>query len=97
MPACHQAILWSFTLATPPRLPATAEIKLTATRSLAIQPAGARQCEAGSHYFNIEGVKKGRYASYCVLIFELPKGGDQASDGEKLRVRQGRGHPSLFI
>jgi hypothetical protein len=83
----HAVILWSFALATIPGLPALAKIKATATRSLTVQPAGPRQGENGSRFFNVEGAKKERYASYGVLVFELPKGGDHAGDVEKLNLR----------
>jgi hypothetical protein len=83
----HPAILWFFALATTPGLPALAGIKATATRNLTVQPAGSRPGEVGSRYFNVEGVKKDRYASFGVLVFELPKGGDQAGDVDKLSLR----------
>jgi hypothetical protein len=83
----YQAILYFIALATTPGLPAQAEIKATATRSLTVQSAGPRQGEAGSRYFNVEGVKKESYASYGVLVFELPKGGDRAGDVEKMSLR----------
>jgi hypothetical protein len=65
-------------------LPALAGTEATATRSLTIQPAGPRQGEAGSRYFNEEGVKNDRYASFGVLVFRLPKG---EGDVEKLSLR----------
>jgi hypothetical protein len=66
----HQTILWFFALMTTPGLAAMAEIKATATRSHTVQAAGLRQGEAGSRYFNIGGVKKDRYASFGLLVFE---------------------------
>ncbi len=83
----HQAILWFFALATTPGFPAMAGIKATATKSLTVQPAGPRPGEAGSRYLNVEGVKKDRYASFGVLAFELPKGGEQAGDVRALSLR----------
>jgi hypothetical protein len=83
----HQAILWFLAMATSPSLPALAEIKATATRSRTVQPAGPRQGEAGSRYFNVEGVKKDRYASYGVLVFELPRGEGQVGEVGKMRLR----------
>jgi hypothetical protein len=83
----HPAILWFFALATTPGLPALAGIEATATRNLTVQPAGSRPGEVGSRYFTVEGVKKDRYASFGVLVFELPKGGDQAGDVDKLSLR----------
>jgi hypothetical protein len=59
----------------------------TATRSLTVRPAGPRPGEERSRYLNVEGVKKDRYASFGVLAFELPKGGDEAGDVEKLSLR----------
>jgi hypothetical protein len=82
-----QAIAWYFALMAAPGLTALAEIKATATRSLTVQPAGPRQGEAGSRYFNVEGVKKERYASYGVLVFEVPKGEDRAVAVETMRLR----------
>jgi hypothetical protein len=87
MLARHQAIFWLFALATTPGLPALAEIKATATRSLTVQPTGPRQGEAGSRYFNVEGVKKERYASFGVLVVEVPKAGDQAGDVKSMSLR----------
>jgi hypothetical protein len=80
-----------FALATIPALPVRAEIRATATRSLTVQPTGPRQGENGSRYFNVEGVKKDRYASFGVLVFGLPKGGDRAGEVERpsLRLVQG--------
>jgi hypothetical protein len=83
----YRAILWFFVLATIPGFPAMAGIQATATKSLIVQPAGPRPGEAGSRYLNVEGVKKDRYASFGVLVFELPKGGDQAGAVEKLSLR----------
>ena len=87
MLARYQATLWFFALATCPGLPALAEIKATATKSLTVQPAGPRQGEAGSRYFNVEGAKKERYASFGVLVFEVPKVGDKAADVKSLGLR----------
>jgi hypothetical protein len=81
------AIAWIFVLTLIPGSAAVAQVKATATRSLTVQPAGLRQGEAGSRYFNVEGARKERYASYGVLVFELPKGEDQAGDVEKLSLR----------
>jgi hypothetical protein len=83
----HRAILWFFALATTPGFPAMAGIKVTTTKSLTVQPAGPRPGEAGSRYLNVEGVKKDRYASFGVLAFELPKGGDQAGDVQAVSLR----------
>jgi hypothetical protein len=87
MRARHRGILCFFALATISALPAMAEVKATATKGLTVQPTGPRQGENGSRYFNVEGVKKERYASYGVLVFELPKGGDQAGEVEKISLR----------
>ena len=58
-----------------------------ATRGLTVRPTGPRQSEAGSRYYNVEGVMKDRYASFGVLVFELPKGGDRAGNVDKLSLR----------
>jgi hypothetical protein len=60
---------------------------MTATRSLTIQPAGSRTGAAESRYFNIEGKKNERYASFGVLVFELPKDDGQQGDVENLSIR----------
>jgi hypothetical protein len=83
----HQAILWFLALATMLGLPALAGVKVTATGSLTVQPAGPRQGEPGSRYFNVKGTKNDRYASFGVLVFELPKGGDQAGNVKSLNLR----------
>ncbi len=87
MQSRHQAILWFFALATTPSFPAIAGIQSTATKTLTVQPAGPRPGEAGSRYFNVEGVKKERYASFGVLAFEVPKGGEQAGNVQALSLR----------
>jgi hypothetical protein len=80
-------ILGIFVLATIQGFPALAEIMVTATRSLTVQPAGLQQGEVGSRYFNVEGSRNDRYASFGVLVFELPKGGGQAGDVKTMSLR----------
>ena len=46
---------------------------MTASKSLTIQPTGPRAGDAGSKYFNIQGKDSGKYASFGVLAFEMPK------------------------
>jgi hypothetical protein len=58
--------------------------EVTATRSLTIQPVGPHQGEAGSRYLNVEGARNDRYASFGVLVFQLPRG---EGDVEKLSLR----------
>jgi hypothetical protein len=53
--------------------PVMAGEEVTASNSLTIQPTGPRSGEAGSKYFNIEGKDNGKYASFGVLVFEIPK------------------------
>ena len=53
--------------------PAFAGTEVVATKSLTIQPNGPRQGDAGSKYFNIEGKDNEKYASFGVLVFEIPK------------------------
>jgi hypothetical protein len=84
MLARAHAILWFVAMVPSSDLPAQAGTEATATRSLTIQPAGPRQGEAGSRYFNVEGAKNDRYASFGVLVFRLPKG---EGDVEKLSLR----------
>ena len=54
-------------------LPAQAGEELTASKSLTVQPTGPRTGDAGSKYFNIKGKDSGKYASFGVLAFEMPK------------------------
>jgi hypothetical protein len=66
-------LLGSFTLAMLMVIPAKAGIEVTASKSLTIPPGGPRSGENGSKYFNIEGRDNKQYASFGVLIFEIPK------------------------
>lgn len=86
-PARRQTMILSFALVTMPGLPALAGVTVTAIRSLTVQPSGPRQGEAGSRYVNVEGSKNDKYASFGVLVFELPKGGDQAGDARAVSLR----------
>jgi hypothetical protein len=60
-------------LAMPATVPAQAGVQVTASKSLTIQPGGPRSGENGSKYFNVEGKDNNQYASFGVLIFEIPK------------------------
>ncbi len=60
-------------LATPAVSTAYAGVELTAAESRTIQPTGPRSGDAGSKYFNIEGKANDKYASFGVLVFEIPK------------------------
>jgi hypothetical protein len=79
-PAIFGFVAFSLSLGAP----ALAGTETTAARSLTIQPAGPRQGEAGSRHFNVEGAKNERYASFGLLVFQLPKG---EGDVEKLSLR----------
>jgi hypothetical protein len=46
---------------------------VTTSKTLTIQPGGPRSGENGSKYLNVEGKDNKQYASFGVLIFELPK------------------------
>jgi hypothetical protein len=48
-------------------------VEVTASQSLTIQPSGPRQGPGGGRYFNVEGKANNRYASFGVLVFDLPK------------------------
>jgi hypothetical protein len=85
--ARFQAILWFLAMAPATGPPAVAQVKTTATKSLTIQAGGPRLGETGTRYFNVEGVRKERYASFGVLILEVPKGASQAGDIEKMRLQ----------
>jgi hypothetical protein len=54
-------------------VPDRAGVEMTATKSLIIQSGGPREGDAGSKYLNVEGKGNEKYASFGVLIFELPK------------------------
>jgi hypothetical protein len=66
-------LLRCFCLAVVTVLPAQAAMEVTASKSLTIQPGGPRSGENGSKYFNIEGKDNKPYASFGVLIFDLPR------------------------
>src|SRR5262245_12668947 len=53
--------------------PARAETEVVASQALTIQTGGPRQGEAGKDYFNVEGKENDKFASFGVLVFELPK------------------------
>src|SRR5947209_3761602 len=80
----HRTLVWFVAMLGSWAIPARARTEATVTRSLTVQPAGPRQGEAGSRYFNVEGVKNERYASFGVLVFQLPKGEGHV---EKLSLR----------
>ena len=46
---------------------------VAASKCLTIQPNGPRQGDAGTKYFNIQGKDNGKFASFGVLVFEMPK------------------------
>ncbi len=54
-------------------VPAQAGVEMTATRSVTIQPGGPRPGDGGSKYLNVEGKDNEKYASFGLLVFELPK------------------------
>ena len=54
-------------------VPALAGEEVTASKSLTVQPTGPRSGDAGSKYYNVQGKDSGKYASFGVLVFELPK------------------------
>jgi hypothetical protein len=69
----HSILIAACSLATLIVTPAFAATEVVATKSLTIQPPGPRTADAGSKYFNIEGKDNEKYASFGVLIFEIPK------------------------
>jgi hypothetical protein len=85
--ARYQAMLGLVAFSLSLEAPALAGTEATATRSLTIQPAGPRQGEAGSRYFNVEGARNDRYASFGVLVFQLPRG-ERAVEKLSLRLVQ---------
>jgi hypothetical protein len=46
---------------------------VVASQSLTIQPKGPRFGDAGKKYFNVEGKDNEKFASFGVLVFDLPK------------------------
>jgi hypothetical protein len=54
-------------------VPACAGMEVIATRSLTVQPTGPRPGDAGSKYLNIEGKDNDKYASFGVLVFDIPE------------------------
>jgi hypothetical protein len=54
--------------------PARAGVEVIASKSLTIQPGGPRPGQEGTKYFNIEGKDNEKYASFGVLVFEIPGG-----------------------
>jgi hypothetical protein len=53
--------------------PTQAGEEVIASKSLTVQPSGPRSGDAGSKYFNIEGKDNEKYASFGVLVFDIPK------------------------
>ena len=53
--------------------PVRSSEEIVASKSLTVQPNGPRAGDGGSKYFNIQGKDKERYASFGVLVFEIPK------------------------
>jgi len=54
-------------------VPAQAGVEVAASRSLTIQPGGPRSGDAGSKYLNIEGKDNDKYASFGLVVFDIPK------------------------
>ncbi len=54
-------------------IPAKAGVEVTASKSLTVQPNGPRTGDSGKKYFNIEGKENDKYASFGVLVFDMPK------------------------
>lgn len=50
-----------------------AVVEVVASKSLTVQPTGPRSGDAGSKYLNIEGKDNEKYASFGVLVFDIPK------------------------
>jgi hypothetical protein len=53
--------------------PTLAGEEFVASKSLTVQSSGPRSGDAGSKYFNIEGKHNEQYASFGVLVFDLPQ------------------------
>jgi hypothetical protein len=63
----------SFCLANSVVNPTQAGEEVVAAKSLTVQSSGPRSGDAGSKYFNIQGKESEKYASFGVLVFDLPK------------------------
>jgi hypothetical protein len=66
-------VVVSFYLAAFLIRPTEAGEEVVASKSLTVQPSGPRSGDAGRKYFNIQGKDNERYASFGVLVFEIPK------------------------
>jgi hypothetical protein len=53
--------------------PTHAGEEVVASKSLTVQSNGPRPGDAGSKYFNIQGKDNEKYASFGVLVFDIPK------------------------
>ncbi len=62
-----------FLFATSQVIPNQAGVEAVASKSLTVQPSGPRSGDAGSKYFNVQGKDNDKYASFGVLVFEIPK------------------------
>ncbi len=49
-----------------------AGVEAVASRSLTVQATGPRSGDGGSKYFNIQGKDNEKYASFGVLVFDVP-------------------------
>ena len=54
-------------------IPNQAGVEVVASKSLTVRPSGPRSGDAGSKYFDIQGKDNEKYASFGVLVFEIPK------------------------
>ena len=54
-------------------IPTETGVEVVASKSLTVQPNGPRSGDAGREYFNIQGKANEKYASFGVLVFEIPK------------------------
>jgi hypothetical protein len=54
-------------------IPTQAGVEIVASKSLTVQPDGPRSGDPGTKYFNIQGKDNQKYASFGVLVFEIPK------------------------
>ncbi len=61
-----------FLFATSQVIPNQAGVDVVASKSLTVQPTGPRSGDGGSKYFNIQGKDNEKYASFGVLVFEIP-------------------------
>ncbi len=69
--------------------PSQAAVKVTAEKCITVRADGPRPGENGAKYFNVEGKEHDKYASFGVLVFDIPgEVGDRPIKGLSLTLVQ---------